>query len=72
MQRQSRRNVISGLLVLAFFGLFTWGFSYNMFILIGFSEPTAQLSGLTLGLISIIVTEGAARLRLRRMAGGPS
>jgi len=55
----------AGLIVLILFGLFTWGFSYNMLIQVGFAEQAAQLSGLILGLTSIVAVEGFVWLKRR-------
>lgn len=64
--RKATRS-LAGLIVMGFFAIFTWGFSYNLLKRNGFTEPTAQIMGITLGLIAIIAVEGVTRLRLRRI-----
>lgn len=71
MQRRRRppRSMATAIIVMVFFALFTWGFSYNLLKRIGFTEPTAQLSGLTFGLMVVITIELFTRLRLKRLYG---
>ncbi len=71
MQRRRRppRSMATAIIVMVFFALFTWGFSYNLLKRIGFAEPTAQLSGLTFGLMAVITIELFTRLRLKRLYG---
>ena len=55
------------LVVIVFFALFTWGFVYNMLKQNGFTEPTAQVAGITLALLAVILLEGITRLRMKRL-----
>lgn len=54
------------LVVIVLFALFTWGFVYNMLKQNGFTEPTAQIAGVTLALLAVIFLEGITRLRIKR------
>jgi glucose uptake protein GlcU len=55
------------LIVIVLFALFTWGFVYNMLKQNGFTEPTAQITGVTLALLAIILLEIITRFRIKRL-----
>ncbi|MFQ6134214.1 MAG: hypothetical protein ACE5KU_00165 [Nitrososphaerales archaeon] len=68
-KKRPPRPMATAMIVMGIFALFTWGFSYNLLKRIGFAEPTAQLSGLTFGLIAVIAIELFTRLRLKHLYG---
>ncbi len=61
------RPPLMQLIVMILFALFTWGFVYNMLKQNGFTELTAQIAGITLGLLAVILLEGITRLRINRL-----
>ncbi|MCL4437098.1 MAG: hypothetical protein M1503_06720 [Thaumarchaeota archaeon] len=58
------------LVVIVLFALFTWGFVYNVLKQNGFAEPTAQLAGVTLALLAVILLEVITRFRVKRFSQG--
>ena len=52
-------------IIMIFFTLFGWGFLYNLFIRIGFNEINAQVLGLSLSILAVVIVEGVTRVRLK-------
>ena len=57
------------LILLISFALFAWGFSYNILKRVGLDEITAQILGILLGILLVVMLEGVTRMRLRRLDG---
>jgi len=60
-----RKPKIMPAVIMILFALFGWGFLYNLFIRIGFTEINAQVLGLSLGIIAVLIVEGVTRKRLK-------
>ena len=70
MQNRSKSKISkTTLIILIFFALFVWGFSYNTLKRVGLDEITAQILGLFFGFLLVVLLEGVTRFRIRRLDG---
>jgi len=65
LANRPKKSKIIPVIIMIFFTLFGWGFLYNLFIRIGFNEINAQVLGLSLSILAVLIVEGVTRIRLK-------
>lgn len=65
--KSGSKHSIMAIIIIVFFTLFAWGFSYNLLKRLGFDEEISQFMGIILAIVFFILVESFTRYRLKHL-----